>query len=103
MADEDESFDVGVGEALGAEASSMQCFSIYVPSKDRSGREIGNQRKWVLEALHMLAEIHGGASAMPPVEGGWRNDDGKTIWETPVCGLLLHQARCVPGDIAPNA
>jgi hypothetical protein len=38
----------------------------------------------VLEALHILSEIHGGASAMPPVEGGWRNDDGDIIWENPV-------------------
>jgi hypothetical protein len=83
MANE-ESTDFGVGEALGAEASSSQCFSIYIPNKDRDGREIGDQRRWVLEALHMLAEIHGGASAMPPVEGGWRNDDGVVVWENPV-------------------
>jgi hypothetical protein len=47
-------------------------------------REIGNQRKWVLEAIGLLCEMNGGASGMPPVEGGWVNETGETIWENPV-------------------
>jgi hypothetical protein len=31
-----------------------------------------------------LSEINGGATAMPPVEGGWLNDQGEIIWENPV-------------------
>lgn len=77
--------DVDLAEALSAEADvSTQCFSLYVPNKDRHNREIGNQRKWVLEAIHLLSAINGGATAMPPVEGGWLNDDGGIIWENPV-------------------
>ena len=44
-------------------------FTIYVPNKDRNGEEIGNQRQWVLEAIRLLSEVNGGATAMPPVEG----------------------------------
>ena len=73
-----------VGEALGAEAASAQCFSVYVPNKDAKGSEIGTQRQWVLEALRMLSEINGGATAMPPVEGGWLSDEAGIIWENPV-------------------
>lgn len=71
--------------ALGSDGGvSTQCFSIYIPNKDKVGREIGNQRKWILEAIQLLTEINGGASAMPPVEGAWQNDDGEVIWENPV-------------------
>jgi hypothetical protein len=67
--------EVDLGAALGADAGiSTQCFTIYIPNKDRDGNEIGNQCKWVLEAIRLLSEINGGATAMPPVEGGWLND-----------------------------
>jgi hypothetical protein len=77
--------DINLVTALGADESvSTQCFSIYIPNKDRAGAEIGNQRKWVLEAIHLLTEINGGATAMPPVEGAWRNDEGEIVWEDPI-------------------
>lgn len=76
--------DFDLATALGAGDVSPQCFSIYVPNKDRTGEEIGNQRRWVLEAIRLLSEINGGATAMPPVEGGWLSDEGKIIWENPV-------------------
>ena len=86
MPDEPEQgeIEVDLADALGAEDSSAQCFSIYVPNKDCKGNEIGNQRKWVLEAIHLLSEINRGATAMPPVEGGWRNDENEIVWENPV-------------------
>lgn len=86
MADEQEQDhqDVDLAAVLGAGDVSHQCFSIYVPDKDRKGSEIGNQRQWVLGAIHRLSEINGGATAMPPVEGGWLNDEGEIIWEHPV-------------------
>lgn len=37
-----------------------------------------------LEAIRLLSEINGGATAMPPVEGGWLNDEKQIIWENPV-------------------
>jgi hypothetical protein len=71
--------------ALGAQVNySTQCFSIYVPNKDKNGTEIGNQRKWVLEAIRLLSELNGGATAMPPVEGAWLNGEDHLIWEHPV-------------------
>lgn len=77
--------EVDLGAALGADAGiSTQCFTVYVPNKDRDGKEIGNQRKWVLEAIRLLCEINGGATAMPPVEGGWLNEQAEIIWENPV-------------------
>src|SRR5436305_5901607 len=76
---------IDLAAALGAnEAVSTQCFTIYIPNKDRDGEEIGDQRKWVLEAIRLLSEINGGATAMPPVEGAWLNEEGEVIWENPV-------------------
>jgi hypothetical protein len=74
-----------IGAALGADGGvSLQSFAVYVPDKDRAGEEIGNQRKWVLEAIRLLSEMNGGATAMPPVEGGWLDDAGGIVWENPV-------------------
>jgi len=76
---------IDLGQALGADAGvSTQCFTVYVPNKDRFGKEFGNQRKWVLEAIRLLSELNGGASAMPPVEGGWMDDEDEIVWENPV-------------------
>jgi hypothetical protein len=77
--------EIDLVTALGSDGGvSTQCFSVYIPNKDRNGEEIGNQRKWILEAIHLLSEVNGGATAMPPVEGAWRNDAGEIIWEHPV-------------------
>lgn len=64
---EQEAQEVNLAAALGSDGGvSAQCVTVYVPNKDRHGREIGDQRKWVLEALRLLSEINGGATAMPP-------------------------------------
>ncbi len=77
--------DVDIAEALGADSGvSAQCFFVYVPDKDRDGNEIGNQRKWVLEALQLLGQINGGATAMPACEGVWLNEEAEEIREHPV-------------------
>ena len=62
---------------------SAQCFSLYVPNKDKEDQEFGNQRRWVLDAIRLLSEINGGATAIP-VEGGWMDDSGRVILEEPV-------------------
>ncbi len=84
MVDDGDPVSIDLSVALGAADSSAQCFSIYIPNKDRVGAEIGNQRKWVLESIRLLSEINGGATAMPPVEGGWLSDEHEVIWENPV-------------------
>ena len=85
MSDESQAEFFNLAEALGADAGiSTQCFSVYVPDKDKNGNAIGNQRQWVLEARKLLSMINGGASIMPPIEGGWMNDEGVLICENPV-------------------
>ena len=82
---ESDEVNLDIAAFFGAEAlASTQTFTIYVPNKDRDGKEIGNQRQWVLEALRLLGSIGGGATAMPPVEGVWANAEGEFVWENPV-------------------
>jgi hypothetical protein len=75
---------VNLANALGADAGvAVQCFTVYIPNKDKNDQEIGTQRRWVLDAIRLLSEINGGATAIP-VEGGWLNDEGAIILEHPV-------------------
>ena len=74
-----------IPSALGAEPSySTLSISIYVPNKDKGGVLIADQRQWVEEAIRLLCEVNGGATAMPPVDGGWLADDGRIIRENPI-------------------
>lgn len=74
-----------LSKSLGAGGgTSVQCLTLYIPNRDRDGREVPGQRSWVLRAAGLLAKIGGGVTIMPPVEGGWVREDGELIWENPV-------------------
>lgn len=79
---EDQELDVAA--AFGATKVQGQRFAIYIPNKDRDGNPV-EQRSWVDEALELFSDVGGGATAMPPVEGAWRNPNTRTlIREEPV-------------------
>jgi hypothetical protein len=70
---------------LGADGGiSVQCLTVYVPDRDKDGKVLRDQRRWVLEGADLLARIGGGVTIMPPVEGGWLNGAGEIVWENPV-------------------
>lgn len=76
---------VDVASHLGASAeTSSQLLTLYIPNKDKSNRQLVSQRKWVLEAAHLLAEIGGGVTILPAAEGGWMSPRGTIVWEAPV-------------------
>jgi hypothetical protein len=79
-----DNIEMDIAAEFGAEEASSQVFSIYIPNKDRDGKEIGNQRQWVLDALRLLGPLGGGATAMPPVEGVWIDEADEFVWENPV-------------------
>lgn len=85
MASDPQDSAADFSEVLGVSGStSVQQLTLYIPNKDQRGREVGDQRRWVLEAAELLARIGGGFTILPPVEGGWVNRDGEVIWEHPV-------------------
>lgn len=72
-------------DELGATGGvSVQCLTLYIPDRDIEGNEIPDQRRWVLEGANLLAQIGGGVTIMPAVEGGWMNAAGTIVWEKPV-------------------
>lgn len=76
MADEptDDVLEIDLVETLGVSGvTSAEMLTLYIPNKDKHGREFGTQRKWVLRAAELLAYIGGGVTIMPLVEGGWLN------------------------------
>ena len=76
--------EINISEEFGANDSRTQRFSVYIPNKDRNGKSV-QQERWVNEALTLLSEICGGATAMPPVRGAWFNPDSQIlIIEEPV-------------------
>ena len=73
---------VSLAGALGAAGVAVQCFTVYIPNKDKNDREIGTQRRWVLDAIRLLSEINGGATAIP-VGGGGSTTKARSSWSIP--------------------
>jgi hypothetical protein len=63
---------LNLSEALGAvDAPSVQQLTIFIPNKDKNGKEVKNFHFWVKEAQKILSIIGGGATTMPPADGTW--------------------------------
>jgi hypothetical protein len=94
-AEEDEPLELT--EELGATPdTSHQVLVLFIPNRDRDGVELGNQRKWVLEAAQLLACIGGGVSIEAPIEGGWLDEErgGHIVWERPVRVFTTIRPEC---------
>ena len=73
-----------LGADLGAdEEGSVQVLTVYIPSQDRDGVPFDATR-WRSEALRILSDIGGGATAMPPAEGAWLNEETQDLIIEPV-------------------
>ena len=59
---------------------------LFVPSVERDGITSVNQDYWVAEALEILGELFGGATAFPRAQGVWRDDErgGVLIKDAPI-------------------
>jgi hypothetical protein len=70
---------------FGASRTASTLLVLFIPSKDRHGRPI-DQDRWVREALGVLGEHFRGATAFPKGLGVWRDDDqgGKLLFDEPV-------------------
>lgn len=58
---------------LGAGKSASTLLVLFIPSKDRTDRDI-DQAYWVDEALNTLDTLFGGATAFSQGKGVWRDD-----------------------------
>jgi hypothetical protein len=76
--------EVDIIAGFGGTTDYGQRFAIYIPNRDRDGAPV-DQTTWIDAALQLLTDIAGGATAMPPVTGAWRNPQtGQVVIEEPV-------------------
>ncbi len=70
---------------FGASKSASTLLVLFIPSHDRSGQPI-DQNRWVEEALAALGTFFGGATAFPRGRGVWRDDAqaGQLHFDEPV-------------------
>lgn len=75
--------DIILTEILGAITESfVQQLVLYIPDKDKNGKQISDIDKWIKEAQEILTVIGGGATSYPPADGTWLNpENNKTVSE----------------------
>ena len=82
---EEDIVELDLAAELGSTGTfSIQQLTLYIPQRDSVHREIEDQRRWVEEAAGLLADIGGGFTILPPVEGGWMNQNHEIVWENTV-------------------
>ena len=81
---------------LGASKSLSTLLVLLIPSVDRLGRSTA-QDPWVREALRVLGEMFGGATAFPKGRGVWRDDarGGLLVYDRPVVIQCYTSARLI--------
>ena len=70
---------------LGATKAKSTLLVLFIPSRDRTDQPI-DQEYWVGEALTVLGQCFGGATAFPQGRGVWRDDaqGGTLLFDEPV-------------------
>jgi len=72
----DDILEINLKEVLGAvEEPSVQQLTLYIPNRDKDGKEIKRLYLWIKEAQKVLTIIGGGATTMPPADGTWINPE----------------------------
>lgn len=78
----DDILEIDLGKILGAiEAPSTQQLTLYIPNKDKDGKEIKHLRAWMKEAQKVLTIIGRGSTTMPPADGTWLKKDIDSVKE----------------------
>lgn len=79
----DDPVDVILAKLLGAsEEPSVQVLTLYIPNKDKDGKQIKGLTKWLKDAQKVLTAVGRGSTSMPPADGTWLNpESSEIIWE----------------------
>jgi len=68
----DNTLEINLQKLLGVtKEPCKQQLVLYIPNKDKNGKEIKDLEYWIKEAKKLLTLIGGGATAMPPSDGTW--------------------------------
>lgn len=73
---------------------------LFIPSVERDGATAIDQKYWVDEALGILGQLYGGATAFPKARGVWRDDEmgGVLVNDEPV---VIH-CYTTPADVSDS-
>jgi hypothetical protein len=72
--------EITISELLGAiQDISTQQLTLYIPNKDKNGKQIRKLNVWIIEAQNVLTSIGRGVTTMPPADGAWENPENKNI------------------------
>lgn len=73
------------GERFAAAKAEGAVLVLFIPSVDRDEQPI-DQEHWESEALTVLGNLFGGATAFPQGRGVWRDDErgGRLVFDAPV-------------------
>lgn len=73
------------GERFAAAKAEGTALVLFIPSVDRDEQPI-DQEHWESEALTVLGNLFGGATAFPQGRGVWRDDErgGRLVFDAPV-------------------
>ncbi|MHB1697492.1 MAG: hypothetical protein ACYCSQ_05260 [bacterium] len=72
--------NINLTEILGAIAESfVQQLALYIPDKDKDGKQIDDIDKWIEEAQTILTAIGGGTTSYPLADGTWLNPENNKI------------------------
>jgi len=99
----DDILEINLGEILGAiEAPSTQQLTLYIPNKDKAGREIKHLRTWIKEAQKVLTIIGKGSTTMPPADGTWLKKDIDSMKELKDEDILWEKTTIIYTYIDPD-
>ena len=74
----DEILEIDLAKILGTlKESSVQQLVLYIPNRDKNGKEIKHLQDWIREAQKILTIIGEGATTMPFADGAWLKE--KTV------------------------
>jgi hypothetical protein len=73
------------GQRFAAHKAESTVLVLFVPSVDRQEEPI-DQEHWESEALTVVGNLFGGATAFPQGRGVWRDDErgGRLVYDAPV-------------------
>lgn len=70
-----------VSEKIGAGSSNPVLVILFIPTKDKNGKDLSDADFWLNAGITVLSEEFGGATVMAPAEGAWCSPEGLVIRE----------------------
>lgn len=61
--------------AVGGDSRNETLVILFIPTKDKTGKDLKDWSVWLKAAIKVLSEQFGGATVMAPAQGAWHNPE----------------------------